>query len=349
MSNFNFIATGIGSVPFSDVRVTCEEIMEMLPHAPFWPQFVKLTHLEDMIIQYSEGLPLLEIVKDKRALRISDKVDKEAELVRFYDHFFSGDTDYFAIGSNYASGLYALIDLINEKPGTRGIFIKGQSVGPVTFAAGILDSDGKAILHNAELMEAMVRGLAIKALWQVKQLEKTGAKVILFLDEPYLSGFGSAFSTIQRHEVIEILKTVIDYIRENSDALVGIHCCGNTDWAMLLESGPDIINFDAFGYMEPFFLYPEAISDFFKRGGAIAWGVVPTSGFTGDETVESLYSLLAQGLDRMEGLDIDPDLVPARSLITPACGMGTMKPETARTSLNVLSDLSTRLRQEFIG
>ncbi|MFC1883901.1 hypothetical protein ACFL2O_03925 [Thermodesulfobacteriota bacterium] len=347
MAGFRFIATGIGSVPFTDIEGTCTDIIKELPNAPYWPQFVKRTHLEDMSIQYSEGLPLLEIIEDKRSLRIYASKDKEAELVKFYNHFLAGDTDYFSISSTYAPGLYNLLERFKNGEIPPGNYVKGQTVGPVTFAAGIIDINDKVVLHNSELFEALVSGLAIKALWQVKQLEKTGAKTIIFLDEPYLSGFGSAFSAIQKDEVIKALRTVIDYIKADSNTLVGIHCCGNTDWAMLLESGPDIINFDAFGYMDHFFLYPEQIVSFIEKGGAVAWGIVPTAGFTGDETLDSLYALLSEGLDRLRELGIDPDLIAERSILTPACGMGTMEPETAEKVLALLSGLSKRCREEY--
>ena len=64
--NFGFIATGIGSVPFLDVEASCREIIESLPHLPFWPQFVKRSFLEDMNVQYSEGLPLLTVNEKNR-------------------------------------------------------------------------------------------------------------------------------------------------------------------------------------------------------------------------------------------------------------------------------------------
>ena len=60
----DFKATGIGSVPSVGVRDTCLHILEHLPEIPFWPQLVKRTHLEDMNIQFSEGLPLLEIIEE---------------------------------------------------------------------------------------------------------------------------------------------------------------------------------------------------------------------------------------------------------------------------------------------
>jgi len=60
--NFDFAATCIGSVPFKNIEDTCRDILKHLPIMPFWPQFVKRSHLEDMIIQFSEGLPLLTII-----------------------------------------------------------------------------------------------------------------------------------------------------------------------------------------------------------------------------------------------------------------------------------------------
>ncbi len=346
---FNFLATGIGSVPFQDIEATCREILEHFPSMPFWPQFVKRSYLEGMNIQFSEGLPLLEIKKKEGVPVISRTSNAESELAAFYEHFFAQDIDYFSISRSYAPGLYTLLEIIDQGAEHGGPYIKGQTVGPITFAAGILDLNGKPILYSAELLEAMVRGLAIKALWQVKKLSKSGKKPIIFLDEPYLSGFGSAFSPIQRDEVIDILRTVMDYLRENSDTLIGIHCCGNTDWPMIMEAGPDIINCDAFDYMDHFLLYPDDIVRFLRGGGTVAWGIIPTSGSTGKESAEALFSKIEEGFRRVHEWGIDPGMLAERSILTPACGMGTMEPETAKSGLDLLSRLSRKCEESMSG
>ncbi len=338
---FNFEATGIGSVPSLEVQETCIRILEQLPEIPFWPQLVKRTHLEDVNIQFSEGLPLLEIREEKRALAVSAK-NRESELVAFYDRFLTEDVDYFAISREFAPGLYELVDLIQKNPKPYGPYVKGQTVGPVTFSAGINGPDGKSLLYDPELLEAIVKGLSIKALWQVREMGKSGKKPIIFLDEPYLSGFGSAFSPIERREVIHLLKEVIDYLRERSDALIGIHCCGNTDWSMIIEAGPDIVNFDAFDYMDYFLLYPDEITRFLRGGGVIAWGVVPTYTFTGEESVEGLFSRLEQGLNRFYAWGLEPQTVRESSILTPACGMGTMEQASVNQVLHLLSSLSRK-------
>ncbi|MBW2610158.1 MAG: methionine synthase [Deltaproteobacteria bacterium] len=343
INNFHFKATGIGSVPSTDIKGTCLNILKQLPEIPFWPAFVKRSHLEKMSIQFSEGLPMLKIEEEKRSLAISSD-EIESELVIFYEHFLSEDVDHFAISKEYAPGLYELIGLIRQDPEKCGNYIKGQTVGPVTFAAGILGKEGKSVLYNPDLLEAFTKGLAIKALWQVRELGKSGKKPIIFLDEPYLSGFGSAFSSIERHEVIRLIKDVIDYLREKSDALIGIHCCGNTDWSMIMETGPDIVNFDAFSYMDYFVLYPEDINRFIQGGGIIAWGIVPTHELTGDESLEGLYSKLEDSLNRFYELGLDPELLDSNSILTPACGMGTMEQASADRVLNLLSMLSNKMQ-----
>ncbi len=347
--DFRFMATGIGSVPFLDIDTTCREISKMVPFIPFWPQFVQRSHVEDMIIQYSEGLPLLAVNAEKRSLIISCPEPMEAELVTFYEQFFADDAEHFAISRGYAPGLYALLELMDTDEADCGPYIKGQTVGPVTFTASVKDPDGKPILYNPELSEAMTRGLAIKALWQAKKLESSGRRPIIFLDEPYLSGFGSAFSPIQRHEVVDMLRIIIDYLRENADILIGIHCCGNTDWSMIFEAGPDIINFDAFEYMDHFLLYEDDIVRFIEGGGTIAWGIVPTASFSGDESVLDLFSRLEAGFIRVHRWGVDLDLLARRSILTPACGMGTMTTDAAKMALNLLSRLSERCREWDVG
>ena len=338
---FCFKATGIGSVPFVEIHDTCARILERLPHMPYWPQFVKRSPLEDMGIQYCEGLPLLHVNKERRTLLLSTE-DVESALVTFYERFMSDQVTPFAIGEAHAPGLYSIIASVRNDPDACGPFIKGQSVGPVTFAGGIRHADGKSLLHHPNLLEAMVKGIAIKALWQVRELETTGKAPVLFLDEPSLSGFGSAFSAIERHEVIALLGEVIQYVRERTSALIGIHCCGNTDWGMIIESGPDIVNFDAYSYMETFLLYPEEISGFLKDGGTIAWGIVPTADFTGEETIDALFTRLEQGLEKIQGWGIPTETLARQSLLTPACGMGSMEPPAAEKVLDLLASLSER-------
>lgn len=339
-----FPATGIGSVPFLDIPGTCRTILDLFPLMPFWPQFVKRTPLESMMLQYSEGLPLIELDRDGSSLFVAPDRDRETELVAFYDRFFARDLEAFAMTPHYAPGLYHMLEIVEDEKGQG--WIKGQVVGPVTFLAGIKTPDGKRALHDPELVEALGRALALKALWQVRRMAGSGRLPVLFLDEPYLSGFGSAFSPLDRREVVELLRLFIGLVREHDPVLVGIHCCGNTDWSMLLEAGPDIINFDAFDYLDAFLLYREELVRFVRDGGIIAWGMAPTSSFTGQESAPDLLGRLAEAFRRMESWGLHGETLKKQSILTPSCGMGTMHPEAATQCMELLSKLAhlARLR-----
>ena len=340
---FRFLATGIGSVPYLDVRKTCQMILDRFPEVPFWPQFPKRSFLEGMIVQFSEGLPLLEPDEQEMGLRVSQK-DRPSEFTRFWEHFLVDDTDYFAMSREYAQGLYAMIDLLKERP--EGDYVKGQSVGPVTFCTAVRDSEGRAVIHDAEWSEALAKGLAIKALWQIRELSRLGRRPILFIDEPSLSGFGSAFSPVGRDEVIRMLREFMAYLRERCSVILGIHCCGNTDWSMIVESGPDIVNFDAYTYLETFVLYREQISRFLAAGGSVAWGIVPTGDQAGHASAQAMIERIKEGLDRLSGSGKNLHEISRSSLLTPACGMGNMSETDANETMDRLEEVSIKMNIE---
>ncbi len=96
------------------------------------------------------------------------------------------------------------------------------------------------------------------------------------MDEPVMSQLGtSAFITVKKEEIIEMLSEVINVIKDFG-ALSAIHCCGKSDWSVLFDAGVDIINFDAFAYSKSLGAYVKDMENFLKKGGYIAWGIVPT-------------------------------------------------------------------------
>ncbi len=343
--SFSFLATGIGSVPSLDVEQTCLQILDHCPQIPFWPQFPKRTHLEDMTLQFIEGLPSLTVDQKDRRPVLSEQ-NRAADLATFYEHILAEELDPFALSRDHASGLYELLALLQKHPERYGPYVKGQTIGPVTFCLAVLDPEGKAIIHDPEWVEAMSRGLAAKALWQVRELTRSGKRPLLFLDEPSLSGFGSAFSPIQREEVIRLLTEFMVYLRERSTVCIGIHCCGNTDWSMILQARPDIVSFDAFGYLDYFLLYRDELLRYLHRGGSIAWGIVPTAEDVDRVAAETLLNKIRQGLDQLYAWGVDRETIRNRSLLTPACGMANMEVGSAARALALLKHLSALCAEE---
>lgn len=334
------LATGIGSLPYRDAEKAMDLIFKYLPEIPFWPQLPKRDIREGMIAQFSENLPCLKIGKDGLFF---DAAEKEKELEGFYEKIIAQDTEYFRIGNDFALGVHAFYQRLKNMDLDKIQFIKCQVTGPFTFAAAIKDEKKAALLHDPVFMQAILKGLSMKALWQINLFREFGKKIIIFLDEPYLGCFGSGYTPINREDVIKGLAELVSAFK-SKDVLVGVHCCGNTDWSIFTDvEAIDIINFDAFGYLERFVLYADNLKSFFKRGGMLCWGIVPTNEFSGKETADLLIEKIQEGVNILINKGLDKNLLTQNLLLSPACGLGTLDIKKSEEIFALLSESSNKL------
>jgi len=345
--DFKCIATGIGSLPVTDPDQAANLSLSYLYEAPIWPQLPKLGFREHMDGQYSEALPGIVIDEKKQRFSFDTSRDLTPALETFFQHYLDKDYAFFGISEGYAAGFQGFMRALRKNGPPKGArFLKGHITGPLTAGISFKDETGKDIIHNDMLFDAVVKGLAMKAAWQIEQFKQFGLPVIIFLDEPAMESLGSAFSAASPEMVAEKLNEIIEVIHELG-GIAGIHCCGNADWPMIFNTKVDIVNFDAFGYMEKVFLYPEDIKRFITRGGALAWGIVPTGAFTGSETADGLVATLESGVKRLQDQGIDRSTVLRQSLITPSCGMGSLTPEKSEAILKLLRDVSDRMQKKI--
>ena len=343
-------ATGIGSVPFTDARETVALILETLPQIPYWPQMVQLGFLEDMTAQSARGLPALKLDVENRTVQMDPDLPRDEALAQFYEAILSGDLSPFALSEQDAQGFFALLDAVAAQ-GYPAPVLKGQLSGPVTFAVVIKDAEGKPILYDRELTQAVCAGLARKAAWQAEKFRELGKEPIVFLDEPSLTGFGSAYLPMSREEVLEILTQTLEETRDAASGPVtlGTHCCGNTDWSLLLNAPLDIVSFDSYGYFESLRLYAQPLAAFLSRGSWLAWGLVPTNEDFQHETTDKLWQRFKEQATRLAAdLNLGLKDILSQSLFTPACGTGFMSQDSARRVLTTLAELSTR-GQEWLA
>ncbi len=343
MKNIRGMATGIGSLPHIHPDEAIELIFKHIPQIPFWPQLPKRSPREGMLAQFSENMPMLQA--EGGSLVFKGQLDKDARLEEFYAAIIDNNLDYFGISDDFAVGLRAFSRAL-EKRGTSGIeYIKGQVTGPFTFSAGVSDSSGKALLHDEVMMQAISKGLAMKARWQARFLKKFGKEIIVFVDEPYLGCFGSAYTPITRERAVSVLSEFTDSL--TADGIhCGVHCCGNTDWSIFTDvPGLSIINFDAHDFLDRVILYADDLKGFFQRGGILCWGIVPTREFNEAGMVSRLKQKIEAAVLAFANKGIDPRMLLNQSLISPSCGMGSLTIPDSRRILEVLSSLSEFLRK----
>jgi hypothetical protein len=341
---FNCIATGIGSLPIADPDQAVDLSLRYLAEAPIWPQLPQRGFHEHMDAQYSESLPGLVVDEAKKRVFFDTSRDLTPELEKFFERYIEKDYGFFRITEGYAAAFPFFLSALKKGLPANMRFIKGHITGPLTAGTSFKDETGKDIIHNDMLFDALVKGLAMKAAWQIREFRQFNKPVIIFIDEPAMESLGSAFSAVSSEVVAEKLNEIIDTIHELG-GIAGIHCCGNADWPMIFNTRVDIVNFDAFGYMDRVLLYPGDIKKFYDRGGSLAWGIVPTGAFTGNETADMLIGKLEAGMKRLEKEGIDRRTMLRQCLITPSCGLGSLTPDKAGAILKLLRDVSDRMQQ----
>jgi hypothetical protein len=339
-------ATGIGSLPHKDEQDAFRLILENYPSIPFWPQLPNRSFLEGMVVQYSEGFPSLKWDQREQKVWIDTSQGFDREVVKFYQWLEEGDLEPFRITETFSRGLRILEALSGSKNRQHVGYVKGQVVGPVTFGLSLTDPEQKPIFYDPTLRDILVKHLSAKARWMEKRFNEVlpGTKTIIFFDEPSLSSFGSAFSSLNREDVILSLNECFNAVM----GLKGIHCCGNTDWGLLLETNLDILSFDAFGYLETVSLYPEKVRTFLERGGILAWGIVPTrEEDLVKENVESLVNRFKRGNETLQEKGVDRALL-RRAILTPSCGTASLPVSLAERVCRLTADVSRRLREDAI-
>jgi len=349
----NALPVLIGSLPVTDHKHALKLALTYSDKIPLWIQLPKLRK-EGMIEQFVEGMPGLVEEKDKVYINTADEKN-DALFLEYYEEYlgvidgkFDIDNSRFRLNEDRSRGFFVFRDYLktlSEPP----LALKCQVTGPITFTTGLSDHNQKAIFYDDQLKDCAVKLLALKAKWQIKQLESFGCPIIVFFDEPALAGFGSSsFIGISREEVNCCLEEVIDSVHAQG-ALAGIHICANADWALILESSADIVSFDAYSFFDKFILYADSIKTFIDSGRIIAWGIVPTSNADDikNETVDSLVAKIENQFHILENCDIDLLKIYSQSLITPSCGTGSLDIDSATRVLQLTKQVSDRVRNNI--
>jgi methionine synthase II (cobalamin-independent) len=324
--------TGIGSFPFTDIDKTIDLIFSTCKEIPFWPQLPKRSFLENMYTPFLEGVPC--IVSDEQKNTIFMDTASTQGIEEFYENVASENVGAFAISDNYIPGFYRFLQRLKEIEDDIA-FIKCQLTGPFSMGLGLKDENDKPVIYNFAFYDIIKKALNMKAKWMIGKIKEAypGTDIIIFFDEPYMVSFGSAYVSISREDVILSLNEVIDGLT----ARRGIHVCGNTDWSVAFQSDIEIVNYDAFTYLDTVFYFNDDLKEFLDRGGWIAPGVVPSSPDVMIETPDSVRDRAALFIEKMAGITIpDTDSV----LFTTSCGLGSLSEDEARRAMELLKQLA---------
>ena len=334
---FGCLPTAIGSMPHMDSNEACSIIMKCLPDIPVWPQLPRRSPKEDMIIQFSEGFP--GVVMEGNRIHIEPSVDFESELEQIHIDCEQDASRKYGISPEYAAGLHAFLSKATDSQ-----MVKGQVTGPITWGLRVTNQEGLGILYDDVLSETAAKFLRLKASWQENLLKEIAPNTIIFVDEPYLVSLGSVFTPIPEEKVPILLEEVLGGIKGTK----GLHCCGNTNWSVLLDTTIDILSFDAYNYASSLSTHSDNVKLFLERGGNIAWGIVPNEEEAlVKESLSSLRDRLEETMAPFTRDGVKFKQLVAQGLVTPSCSLESLSPEAAGQALELTAKLSENLRSRY--
>jgi methionine synthase II (cobalamin-independent) len=331
-------ATGIGSMPGTDPAEACAVVFGEVPDLPFLPELPNRGVGADMIGRAASLLVDMPVEATAQGWKLATHPGRDQQRAA---SFLSYDLDAF---QQAADGY--------EGP------LKIAVCGPLTLAARIeLSRSQNPALADQGALADLTASLAEGVAAHVRQIRERlpGARVILQLDEPALPAVlvgrvptASGLNTVRALDQVDATAAVRSVL-EAAPAYGVVHCCG-TGFPFLLmkEAGAGAVSFDL-GLVTRGDI--DAIAELAEAGRGLLVGAVPTAaGPTRSAAAET--SLIPTGppaatmpaqraaretaqavVTLWRRTDRDPRLLAGQVVITPACGLAGLPPETARATL----------------
>jgi methionine synthase II (cobalamin-independent) len=319
------LATSIGSLPHTDPRAAATFVLERHPRLPSAPSLPNRSGLERMVAQAAWGIAGITVLPDG-SLQLDDAaLDPRTPL-----------TDAGIDGEPFV-GLRAFLGAVAG----RRAPIKLQLTGPVTLGIALMNL-GVPARRAFAVAGAAVRARA-RSLVNAARETAPMAPLLVFVDEPGLTAAMQRGFPLDPNRTIDLVSSALAAVEPH--AVTGLHCCGEADWRVVLQTGPQILSLPvATGAIE----HAGAIGAFLENGGWVAWGAVPTNGPLG-ATPDRLWQQLSAEWCGLTAGGCDPVLLREQALISPACGLALHGEAQADLVLSLTKQVARRLETQTHG
>lgn len=298
------------------------------PEIPFWPQLPQLSPKESIIAQ---SLGLLHELMTPRTAGYGFDV-KPGCIDEFIETLHRSDG---RLAEENAAGFFAFEQALAAGRFSHATAVKGQIEGPITLAA-YLFYRGQSFLTDPALFAAVAFHVSQMVCWQIERLRVANRPVIIFVDEPALCLEGVGIPEEKR---LSALSATLADIRSRG-AVAGLHCCAASPFERMCAVRPDILSFDAHQGLEPFFANREALA-FVRRGGTVAYGLIPTHRRLEGLEAASIFSRWFT----MAAIAGDPQELARQSMITATCGLGLLDAQAVQESFQLARGVARLFRK----
>ena len=321
------VATGIGSLPGTDIAEAVRLVVGELPDLPHLPELPDRGAIASMTGRALAMVPDLGFDLQPAGWRLTDAPGLDHRRAR----------------SLLAQDLDRLEEHLQDYAGP----LKLQVAGPWTLAATVEKPRGDKILsdHGArrELAQALAEG--VRAHLADVRRRVRGAAVVLQVDEPALaavlearvptaSGFGR-HRAVDRPEASRALEWLVEAAGETE---VWVHSCApRTPLDLVRGAGVrglavDLSVVDAAGH--------DTLATALEAGERVALGVVPS---LDPATPPDERTAPEAVLRWLEMLGLDPAEHLGRVVVVPACGLAGASPAWARRAMALAREAAHQL------
>jgi methionine synthase II (cobalamin-independent) len=333
------IATGVGSMPGTDVAEATKTILGELPDLPYVPELPARGAGADMIGRGAAFLVDMPVDLQPSGWRLVDRPGRD--LRRSLD-FLARDLDTFEeLAQDYAGPL------------------KLQVAGPWTLAATVeLHYGDKAVSDpgaTRDLTQSLAEGVRrhvadlagrLPDVQIVLQLDEPALPAVLVGEVPTASGFGT-LRTVEEQVVRSGLAEVLEAARNAGAVQTVVHCCApHPPVTLFREAGAGAVSFDmallSAADDEPLGTAAEA-------GVALWLGAVPAGSTTDPAVLGDLGDTVRSVRGLWSRLGFAAELLPGAVVLTPACGLAGTTPAYTRAALHRVREAARAITEDPEG
>lgn len=319
------VATGIGSLPGTDIAEAQRIVLGELPELPHLPELPDRGPGADLIGRTAGLLVDLPVELYAGRWRITARGGRDLRRTR---DLLERDLD----------------QMTEQAAEYEGPF-KIQAAGPFTLATGVELPLGGRMLRDSgavrDLTESLAEGLRQHVAEVRRRLPR--ASVLLQLDEPALpavlagrvrtDGWGT-YRAIEAGVATTHLRTVVDA----ADVPVIVHCCApDVPLELIRSAGAVAVALDLELATDL-----DALGEALDAGLGLFAGVARSAPSAGDRPPSSAR-LADRVRDLWERLSFPLRQLPEQVVVTPACGLAGTTPDHVRAVLTACRDAGRRL------
>ena len=310
-------STGIGSWPGTDMSDAIKIAFAECPELPYLPELPARGAYAEMIGRSTAFLAGLAVDLQPAGWRLTDASGRDHRLA--------------------ISTLRADLDLLEEHAqGYQGT-VKLSVAGPWTMAATMERPRGDRLLADRgarrDLSQSLAEGIAQLVAELIRRLPDVDFSIQL--DEPLLpavlAGTIATASGLSRHSAIDISEisgAISHAVHRLAPNPIAVHCCATSPPIELIRSAGVsgvLVDVDKLSGADW-----DAVGPSLEAGLWVGLGALPTDGVLGPD------QLSRRVLRRLRDLNLDPELLAAQTVITPACGLASATRDGAVRALRTL-------------